>query len=60
MSSRDFLFIELYSLRRDLISLWTFSGAVVSNPPTSFGRRLYSPTANQSLRLSEVPDLSME
>ena len=41
------------------ISASTFSGAVVSRPPTSLGTRLYSPTANQSFRESLVPFFSV-
>ena len=35
----------------------TSSGCVVSIPPTSFGRRLYSPTLNHDFLLSDVPIL---
>lgn len=33
----------------------TSSGGVVSIPPTSLGKRLYSPTLNQDFLLSDVP-----
>ena len=46
-------------IKSTCISRCTFSGGVVSLPPTSLGRRLYSPTANHSFRLSEVPFLSI-
>ena len=58
MSSKVLDGSVLYSDSSLRISSETFSGSVVSLPPTSLGNFLYSPTANQSLRLSLVPVFS--
>ena len=58
MSSNLMSRFALYSFSNERIAAPTFWGATVSIPPTSFGRRLYSPTANHDFEASEVPDFN--
>ena len=54
ISSRVLFLMVLYVANKAFIWVWTSSGLVVLIPPTSLGRRLYSPTLNQDFLLSEV------
>lgn len=59
---KDFLqvncFFAIYSFSNARMAAATFRGSTVSKPPTSLGKRLYSPTANHDFNASDVPDLS--
>lgn len=44
---------------KEINSLWTLIGLVVSIPPTVFGLFLYSPTLNQSSLASLIPVYNM-